>query len=57
MKEAFQKSELMKRAPISTMFEHVFHRTEPHLQRQMNEMHEHIRQYPDHYPLSQHEHS
>lgn len=57
MKEAFQKSELMKRARISTMFEHVYNRTEPHLQRQMDEMHTHIRQYSDHYPLSLHEQS
>lgn len=57
MKEAFQKSETVKRAPLSTMFNHVFHQTEVHLQRQMEEMHTHIRQYPDHYPISLHEHS
>jgi 2-oxoisovalerate dehydrogenase E1 component alpha subunit len=54
VKEAFQKSESLKRAPISTMFENIFDKMEPHLKRQMKEMNDHIRQNHDNYPLSFH---
>jgi 2-oxoisovalerate dehydrogenase E1 component alpha subunit len=55
--EAFAKSEKKKRAPVSTMFENIFDKMEPHLQKQMKEMNEHIRQNPDHFPLSFYERS
>jgi len=57
VKEAFQNSEAKKRAPISTMFENIFDKIEPHLQRQMKEMNEHVRQNHDHFPLSLYEQS
>jgi hypothetical protein len=47
----------MKHAPISTMFENIFDQLEPHLKRQMKEMNEHIRQNPDHYPISSYQKS
>jgi 2-oxoisovalerate dehydrogenase E1 component alpha subunit len=55
--EAFAKCEKIKRAPISTMFENIFDKMEPHLQRQMKEMNEHVRKNPDHFPLSLYEQS
>ena len=55
--EEFSNSEKAKRAPISTIFEHIFDKMEPHLQRQMKEMNEHVRQNHDHLPLSLHEQS
>lgn len=33
------------------MFENIFDKVEPNLKRQMNDMKEHIRENPDHYPL------
>jgi hypothetical protein len=57
VKEAFQSSESVKRAPISTMFENVFDKMEPHLQRQMKEMHDHVRHNHDNYPVSLHQDS
>jgi hypothetical protein len=55
--EAFANCEKVKRAPISTMFENIFDKMEPHLQRQMKEMNEHVRQNHDHFPLSLYEQS
>ncbi|CAF1145628.1 unnamed protein product [Adineta steineri] len=55
--EAFASCEKTKRAPISTMFENIYDKVEPHLQRQMKEMNEHIRQNHDHFPLSLYEQS
>jgi hypothetical protein len=55
--EAFAKCEKTKRAPISTMFEYIFDKPEPHLQRQMKEMNEHVRHNHDHFPLSLYEQS
>lgn len=55
--EAFANCEKTKRAPITTMFDHTFDKMEPHLQRQFKEMNEHIRQNPDHFPLSLYEQS
>lgn len=57
MLDAFSASEKKKRAPISIMFENVFDKVEPHLQRQMKEMNEHVRKNPDHFPLSLYEQS
>ena len=57
VKEAFQNSESLKRAPISTMFENVFDKMEPHLKRQMKEMNDHIRQNHDNYPVPLHQDS
>jgi len=50
--EAFAKCEKVKRAPIATMFENIFDKVEPHLQRQMKEMNEHVRQNHYHFPLA-----
>ena len=55
--EAFADCEKMKRAPITTMFENVYDTIEPHLQRQMKEMNEHVRHHHDHFPLSLYEQS
>ena len=55
--EAFAKCEKIKRSPISTMFENIFDKMEPHLQRQMKEMNEHVRKNPDHFPLNLYEQS
>ncbi|CAF3526006.1 unnamed protein product [Rotaria socialis] len=55
--EAFANCEKVKRAPITTMFENIFDKMEPHLQRQMKEMNEHVRQNHDHFPLSLYEQS
>ncbi|CAF1061695.1 unnamed protein product [Rotaria sordida] len=55
--EAFANCEKTKRAPISTMFENIYDKMEPHLQRQMKEMKEHVRQNHDHFPLSLYEQS
>ncbi|CAF4700229.1 unnamed protein product [Rotaria sp. Silwood1] len=55
--EAFANCEKAKRAPITTMFENIYDKMEPHLQRQMKEMNEHVRQNHDHFPLSLYEQS
>ena len=39
------------------MFENIFYKTNQHLQRQMKEMNEHVRQNHDHFPLSLYEQS
>jgi 2-oxoisovalerate dehydrogenase E1 component alpha subunit len=55
--EAFANCEKVKRAPISTMFENIFDKMEPHLLQQVKQMNEHIRRNSDHYPLSKYEES
>ena len=55
--EAFAKCEKTKRAPISTMFDNIFDKVEPHLQRQLKDMNEHVRKNHDHFPLSLYEQS
>jgi hypothetical protein len=55
--EAFRTSEELKRAPISTMFENIFDKMEPHLKRQMQEMNDHVRQHNEHYPVAFHQES
>jgi len=53
--EAFARCEKLKRASPSIMFDNIFDKMEPHLERQMKELNEHIKQNDDHFPLSQYE--
>ena len=55
--EAFRKSEELKRAPVSVMFENIYDKMEPHLKRQMQDMQEHVRQNNEHYPVAFHQES
>ncbi|CAF3869464.1 unnamed protein product [Rotaria sp. Silwood2] len=47
VKRELERCEQVKRAPITTMFENVFEKMEPHLQRQMNELMKHVQQNDD----------
>ncbi|CAF0965314.1 unnamed protein product [Didymodactylos carnosus] len=53
--ESFTRCEKIKRASPATIFENVFDKVEPHLQRQMKEMNEHIKLHHDHFPWTQYE--
>jgi len=57
VKEAFERSESTKRAPITTMFEHLYDEMTPHTKRQVKEMNDHVRQHHDQYPLALYEQS
>ena len=53
--EAFAASEKRLKPSPTHLFTDVYHDVPPHLQKQLNEMKEHVSKYSQHYPLSNHE--
>lgn len=53
--KAFAESEKRLKPSPTNMFTEVYHDVPLHLQRQLNELKQHIKKYPEHYPLSNHE--
>jgi len=52
--EAFNKAEKHAKPPISELFTDVYDKMTPNLIEQQNEMLEHIKKYPDEYPIKEH---
>lgn len=53
--KAFSEAEKMKKPPIRTMFEDVYEQLTPDLHKQMRELSEHLKKYPDEYEVSEFE--
>ncbi|XP_039249417.2 2-oxoisovalerate dehydrogenase subunit alpha, mitochondrial-like [Styela clava] len=53
--EAFAASEKRLKPSPKHLFTDVYHDVPAHLQKQMNEMREHVKKYKEHYPLNNHE--
>lgn len=53
--DALNWAEKMKRLPITSMFEDVYDQLPEHLQRQRDELRQHLTKYGEHYPIGQHE--
>ncbi|KAL8622837.1 hypothetical protein ACOMHN_026958 [Nucella lapillus] len=53
--KAFAEAEPRKRPSPEEMFHDVYAELPPHLEQQMNEMKEHVKQHKEHYPLEQYE--
>jgi len=49
--EAFARAEKKKKPSPVEMFKDVYAELPVHLQKQMNEMKEHVKQYKEHYPV------
>ena len=49
--EAFTKAEKKKKPNPELMFEDVYHELPRHLQKQMEEMKQHVLQHKEHYPV------
>ncbi|OWF40037.1 2-oxoisovalerate dehydrogenase subunit alpha, mitochondrial-like [Mizuhopecten yessoensis] len=52
--EAFAKAEKRKRPNPEFLFTDVYDDVPPHLQKQMDEMKQHVAKYPQHYPVDAH---
>lgn len=52
---AFQEAEKAKKPPIRAMFEDVYERLTPDLEKQMAELREHMEKYPDEYEVGEFE--
>jgi 2-oxoisovalerate dehydrogenase E1 component alpha subunit len=46
---AMEQAERRPSPPLEEMFQDVYHEIPPHLQRQEEELHQHVAKYPDRY--------
>lgn len=55
--KAFNWAEKLKKLPIRSMFEDVYDELPAHIQRQRDELEDHLREFGENYPVSEHESS